>query len=53
MFRFGDLTDEELTKLKEMLAASKAKLIEHGQNCAAIVLKPNVTTSKRHGQGAD
>jgi hypothetical protein len=54
MLRFGNLTDEELTKLEEMLAASKAKLIEHGQNGAAVVLKPNdVTTSKRHGQGAD
>ena len=52
MLRFGNLTDEELTKLEEMLAASKAKLIEHGQNGAAI--KPNdVTASKRHGQGAD
>jgi hypothetical protein len=27
MLRFGNLTDEELTKLEEMLAASKAKLI--------------------------
>ena len=36
------------------MLVDKAKLIEHGQNGAAIVLKPNdVTTSKRHGQGAD
>ena len=52
MLRFGNLTDEELTKLEEMLAASKAKLIEQGQ--AVQRLSPNdVTTSKRHGQGAD
>jgi hypothetical protein len=45
MLRFGNLTDQELTALKEMLAASKAKLIEHGQNGAA---KPNdVTTSEK------
>ena len=38
MLRFGNLTDEELTKLKEMLAASKAKPMSTGKTVQRLCL---------------